>query len=199
MQTLHPALLLHFGALLLFAAALVATLVVPQLRRYAGLAPIPLLASVLLLLRAGWWIDMPARVTALGLLLLLPWAACHCWAEIGPAAERRPASRAARLLADSARLLYAGFFLALAVQSLRNDTPLAPPLAFGILLLGGLLLLRPGKSRLVAALALLLLLATVLAGIATFRIPGGTGQAGFGAMIISICRPSMRGNCSILA
>lgn len=124
-------------------AFLLATLAVPRLRPWVLAAAVPLVAGQLLVLQAGLWPGMPLRVANLALLLLLPWLLTALWAR----AAWCPLEQMMRALARGGGFLYAGFWLALGVQSLRNGAPLAATTAVHALLLAILLLLLPFAAR----------------------------------------------------
>lgn len=166
MQIAIPALfLLHLGT----ALPLLAALAVPRLRGRADLACLPPIASMLLLLKAGWWPDMPWKPLVIGLALLPLWAGLLWWGR----QPERPGAAAARSLGHAGGFFYGGFLLALGVQSLRHDTPLGVFPALAVLLLGALLPLPMQSRRLAAYAAMALLTAALLAGAAGLFTGGG--------------------------
>ncbi len=152
---------LHLGVALLLLAALA----MPRWRRQAPYVVMLLVATVFLQLKwGGAWVDMPSKIASGGLLLLLPWAVARAVADAAwrPFETLAPTliPALAPALSTAGGFLYAGFFLTVAAQSIRNGAPLPPPSALRALLLGGLLLLLPWLStRWGARGAMLLLLA----------------------------------------
>ena len=153
-------LLLAGVALAGLAALLLARRPLPAAPLLVHMLAAGLCLGVLVLLKGGGWPDMGERVFGAGLALLAPWLAVALLASAW-----RPAPVAAAFAAAGA-WRYAGFFLALGLASLRNLTPLAPPLAWAAILFGLLLLLAPTLAQPLAStgrragalLAMLLLL-----------------------------------------
>lgn len=99
------------------------------------LVAIVLCVCALVFLALGGWPGMGGGVWKAGLTLLVPWFA-GAVAGFG-----RAASPLAQAFAVAGAWLYAGFFLAVGVVSLRQFTPLTAPIAWGVILFGLLLLL----------------------------------------------------------
>lgn len=110
---------------------------------FVHLLAIGLCLCVLLSLKQDGWPDLGGRVLKGSLSLLAPWLA------VALAAFARPGRKApmAEAFATACAWLYAGFFLAVGAASLRHATPLAPPLAWGVMLFGSALLLVPALAR----------------------------------------------------
>jgi hypothetical protein len=198
--------LLHLGATLGWSAASLALLIRPDGALPARLqdwAAATLAAFTMPLLdHGGWWVDMPGRymvpaLAALGLALAL--------------------FGSARLPGRLTALLLGAFFLTLGLVSTvarckasLSGKPCCSALRFCCC---------PGRARSGRAQASFSCcwwqaLSSDCTGPARLTqegrpgaLPGrplepsngGAGQTGLGAMIISICRPSMRGSCSIFA
>lgn len=155
--------LLAAAALAGLAALLLARRPLPMAPLLVHLLAIGLCLVVLLSLKLDGWPDLKGRVLKGSLGLLAAWLA------VALAAFARPGRQAplAEAFATAGSWLYAGFFLAVGVASLRHYTPLVPPLAWGAVLFGLSLLLVPALARplpsagrrVAALLAIILLLA----------------------------------------